>query len=199
MGKKLPRKTISMAKRASAVAEDAADLDLVEEAIGSDEERPHDYKTIAVGFGGAVLFMLLTMMLVRVIFGSPDTNFSMLPDGYRESVGLVSAAEEVPNQRAELPSTLRTRSPFPEPATEQPIILDVDCPSGTVEIATGAGAADTVCVRGQVVQDAPTVNTGEYVPGATPCVEDEVYDQVSGTCIHVERNAPPASLPITGR
>lgn len=50
----------------------------------------------------------------------------------------------------------------------------------------------------------PTTPTG-YVPGVTPCEEDEVFDAVTATCIHIDRiagmgddSAVPDALPESG-
>ena len=42
----------------------------------------------------------------------------------------------------------------------------------------------------------PTTPTG-YVPGVTPCEEDEVFDAVTATCIHIDQILPDA-LPQSG-
>ena len=188
MTKKLPRRTVSMSKRASAVAEEAADLDLVEEVIGTEDERPRDYKTVLAGFGMAIAFLLITIALIRIVFPAVNVNHSMLPEGYQESVGLITdtqaPAMPVVGGGATTPSVQRgSTSPFPDPVGEMPIILAVDCPVGSVEIATGAYAADTVCVRGIVVDDAPA---SQPVPTAPA--------QPVPTA-----SSPPSSLPRTGR
>lgn len=40
------------------------------------------------------------------------------------------------------------------------------------------------------VQGTVTLTVGDYVPGETPCQEDELYDHVTDVCIHVDRVGP---------
>lgn len=48
-------------------------------------------------------------------------------------------------------------------------------------------------------QATPT-NTPGFTLGTTPCAEDEVYDAVTGECIHIDRitGTEPVKLPSTG-
>ncbi len=46
----------------------------------------------------------------------------------------------------------------------------------------------------------------EFIPGTTPCVEDEVFNEVTGECIHIDQietetsstQVAPVKLPVTG-
>ncbi len=96
--------------------------------------------------------------------------------------------------------------PFPDAPTIGPIITEVECPNGAVEIdVAGRGrATDTVCIRGRVV-DSPYTETSSLMitptPGLSwgmvctgpgqcvgpifrPCTEDEL-ERASGECVHV--------------
>jgi hypothetical protein len=185
MVKKLPRRTMSMAKRANATAEAAADLDLVEDAIGTEEENAERFTTshLALGMFAAFAAIVLLMGGAWLLFGSQSTagDFSMLPDGYRESVGLSDPSYQG-NGRAALPSA--PRSPFPSAQQEIPIILAVTCPDGTVQIATGENVADTLCVRGKLV-------TGT-TPEPTPTPEPETVRIV---VVSVEPELTPTASP----
>lgn len=224
MANKLPRRTMSMAKRAQGTAKAAADLDIVEDAIGSEEENAERFSTsqLALGCVGAILGIVVVLFAAAFLFGSPGSDHSMLPDGYREATGLAPAYQG--NGRSALPSV--QRSPFPNAQQEVPIILEVTCPDGTVHIATGERVADTLCVRGVLVEDAttPTPDTPDtpetvqiiVVPPASPtptlrvstvggtnvpddlhCQEDEgiAFDGVPDTlyCVHVEPDETPDS------
>lgn len=215
MGKKLPRRTMAMAKRANATSKAAADLDLVEDAIGAEEENAERFTTMHLGLGmlGAVVLLLVGIVALTALAGGSDTNYSMLPEGYRESTGLDAAYQG--GEQAALPSA--PRSPFPDAQQEIPIILDVDCPDGTVHIATGDNVADALCVRGVLVGDAdngtptpetirlevvplpeptptPTIKAstigGTTVPDDLDCAEDEgiALAGVPDTlfCVHIE-------------
>jgi hypothetical protein len=203
-----------MAKRANATAEEAAELDLVEDAIGTEEDNAERFTTVhlALGMLGAVVVLLVGIVAFVTLTGGSDANYSMLPEGYRESVGLTTAYEG--NGRSALSSA--PRSPFPSAQQEAPIILEVDCPADTVHIATGANVADTLCVRGVLVEDdasTPTPEKSETIrlivvpPTATPtsrastiggttvpddldCEEDEgiAFRGVPDTlfCVHIE-------------
>lgn len=151
-GKKLPRRTMSIAKRGVKVAEDAADLDLVEGAIGNDDDR-FTTQQLLLGFMLAILGTVALMYVATLMFNGPDTDYSMLPDGYREATGLATPAYDDEGQPpGSVVDVGQERSPFPEAQTRDPVILDVDCPDGTVQISTGTRPVDTVCVRGELVE-----------------------------------------------
>ncbi len=214
--KKLPRRTMSMAKKASATAEKAADLDLLENAIGDTATNNFSTAQLIVGIGGAVLAVLAIMLMASVIFGSADTDHSMLPDGYREATGL---AEPEPTTTVDgdavtvtADTVTRSNSPFPSPQSRSPIIVEVTCPAGTVEILTGERPADTVCIVGTlgrapapasepeptpIVQRIIVINGtdrstvgGTDVPDGLHCAEDEAiaFDGIPDTlfCVHIE-------------
>lgn len=236
MGKKTgtrpPRRTMSMSKKASKLAEDAAGLDLLEEAIGNPEtDGPNggprfDTLTLVAGWGLAMLSVVAILFTVKAVFPSADTDYAMLPDGYRAAVGLPGAAlasnadgitplEDMIGYADPAAST--TRGIFPDATTQQPVILEVTCPPGSVEISTGARVVDTVCVRGQLVGQVPAAasvpvaptpiiivvpaNGGPAigsttVPDDLDCQEDEVigFAGVPDTlvCVHVD------TLPASG-
>lgn len=167
MGKKLPRRTMSIAKRGVNTAEAAADLDLVEGAIGNPETDGPDGEgrfttmQLLLGFALAVVFTFGLLFVAQTMFEGPDTNYSMLPDGYREATGLSPGVDIQPPPSVVLADDDDdgSRSPFPDAQTRDPVILEVDCPDGTVQISTGQRAADTVCIRGQLVDGGPQQST----------------------------------------
>lgn len=200
MGKKLPRRTMSMAKRANATAEAATELDLVEGAIGTEEENAERFTSgqLILGWLGALAIMAILLFVASRLINTGDGAYTMLPDGYREQVGL--GVDNDPayqgNGRSGLPSAPRSSSPFPDPQGEMPIILKVTCPDGTVEIATGEGVADTVCVRGRLVQESPPTST----PVAQRIIIVSVKTETS-TATDTPTPTPavlPASLPDAG-
>lgn len=222
MGKKLPRKTMSMAKRGTAVAEEAAGLDLLEDAIGNPEtDGPNggprfDMPTLICGWLLAMASVALVLFAVKAVFPSADTNYAMLPEGYAESVGLVTSqsGDGLTSQErmTYVDPAASVRSPFPEARTQQPVILDVTCPAGNVEISTGPHPVDTVCVRGQLVEEIPPASAvvptpmaqrivivgsddgamigGTTVPDDLNCFEDEVIGFVgipdTLVCVHID-------------
>ena len=73
------------------------------------------------------------------------------------------------------------------------------CDSGTAPTVTPTLEPHvTPTMTGQAT---PT-NTPGFTPDTTPCVEDEVYDAVTGECIHIDRisdtDTEPVKLPSTG-
>lgn len=225
-GKKLPRRTMSMAKRASGTAEAAADLDVVENAIGTPEDdgpdgAPRfDHALLFMGWALAVAGIVAVLITVKVLFAGVDADFSLLPDGYRQEVGLEEEPVDVdaqPDGATAQVTTVDTHSPFAEARTSEPIILDVDCPPDTVEISTGPLPVDTVCIRGQLAEpiaqltpaavevehvhriivesgDRSTIG-GQPIPDGLHCQEDEAigFDSVPDTlfCIHAEPDNVP--------
>jgi hypothetical protein len=187
---------MSMAKRASATAEAAADLDMVEDAIGTEEENAERFTTthLLIGMLGAVLLLLVGIVAFAALAGGSDTNYSMLPDGYRASTGLDPAYQG--NGRSALTSA--PRSPFPSAQQAEPIILEVTCPSDTVHIATGENVADTLCVRGVLVEDANATPTPETVqiiveppaPTASLCAPPAFYSEALTHCVNPDDSLP---------
>ena len=218
MGKsKLPRRTMSMAKKASATADAAADLDLVEGIIGNPEAdgQTPSLTRLLLGWAIGMASILALMGACAVLpFTEADTDYSMLPDGYREATGLADAkiGRQSDGSVRQADGSIRADdfavSPFPEAQTRDPVILEVDCPDGTVRIATGSGPADTVCVRGQLASadpppSEPTTDiivvspatgdtstiAGTLVPANLDCAEDEVIafvDVDTLACVHYE-------------
>jgi len=223
---------MSIAKRGVKAAEDAADLDLVEGVIGNPEtdgegDAPAGEPSPAIE-GNTARYPMARLLLgwalglagILVIMGAcatlpfseTDTDYSMLPDGYREATGLAERDADVKIGRQSDGSIAADDypiSPFPEAQTKDPVILEVDCPDGTVRISTGNGPADTVCVRGQLVDDVPvpapgsttdiivvspatgdtSTIAGTDVPSDLDCEEDEVIAFVGPdalACIHYE-------------
>lgn len=169
--KKLPRRTMSIAKRGVKAAEDASDLDLVEGAIGNPETDGPDgdgrFTTgqLLLGFALAVVFTFGLLFVAQAMLDSPDTNYSMLPDGYREETGLSPDVDiQPPGSVALVDDDDGSRSPFPDAQSRDPVILEVDCPDGTVQISTGARPVDTVCIRGQLVDGQPPQSTAPPTP-----------------------------------
>lgn len=68
---------------------------------------------------------------------------------------------------------------------------DMDCAEDTVIAFTGVDTLD--CVHFENIPASygtVTLTLGDYVPGESPCVEDEIYDTVAVECIHIDRVAP---------
>lgn len=211
---------MSMAKKASATAEAAADLDLVEGAIGTSATRPAmNNGQLLLGFALSIVALLAVVLAYQLVFGSVDLDHSALPDGYRESTGLavdqdvdegtaalIRAVAIVNADAAREPdATVDGRSTFASAKTQEPIILEVACPVGTVQISTGPEPVDTVCVQGQLVGSAPAEPTvqrviifgpnapsigGTLVPAGLHCQEDEAiaFVGIPDTlfCVHVD-------------
>ena len=181
MTKKLPRRTVSMAKRAGKLAKDASDLDLIDGAIGTEAERPAaSTALLLIGFALTMVSVLALVLAYQMVFGSVNTDHSMLPDGYRASTGLSTAtayvdagtdgdpaagtdgdpadigvdvgvdASTVPEPEPSA-TVYDGRSLFASARTAEPVILKVACPVGTVQISTGPSPVDTVCIQGELV------------------------------------------------
>ncbi len=60
------------------------------------------------------------------------------------------------------------------------MVLDM----GEEEPSPAMGAPDTV-----------TLTLGQYIPGESPCEEDELFDTVGVECVHIERVAPRHTQP----
>lgn len=203
MGKKLPRRVMSHTKRGAKAAEEFADLDLMEGAIGNPETDGPDggprftHAQLIAGFALGIVFLIALMFVGKAMFASADGNYSMLPDGYREATGLDTAAPSDPgagvtayadNGRSTLPSAPRSDSPFPEPQGEMPIILKITCPDGTVHIATGPNEADAVCIRGRLVQE----------PVATPTAQETATSTDTPPTPTARATVTPLGLPASG-
>lgn len=147
-GKKLPRKTMSMAKKG--VAGTRADT-------GTGMPVPIvPNGTVLLGAGLALLVLVLVIGMARLIFPTANTDHSMLPAGYRAATGLDASdtrGDVLPTGTPQMQGDGRSKSPFPTPRGQEPIIVEVDCPAGTVQILTGDAPADTVCIRGQLADD----------------------------------------------
>ncbi len=67
----------------------------------------------------------------------------------------------------------------------------LDCAEDTVIAFTGV---DTLaCVHFENIPASygtVTLTLGDYVPGESPCAEDEIYDTVAVECVHIDRVAP---------
>ncbi|KKK83273.1 hypothetical protein LCGC14_2795030 [marine sediment metagenome] len=197
MANKLPRRTMSMAKRGVKRAEELADLDLVEGAIGNPETDGPDggprfsHPQLILGWTLGLVMVVAFMFLGKALFASANRDYSMLPDGYREATGLTSdePAELTGyegNGRSTLPSAARVDSPWAEPVAEVPIVLKVACPDGTVHIATGPNEADAVCIRGRLVTE----------PVATPTAQEMATSTTTPTATIIR--PMPSGLPVTG-
>ena len=172
-----------MAKRAAGLAEEASDLDVIEtltgqadhQTRGEEEQSPvapqPNTGQLVLGAACAFAMVIGIMLVAKLLFAAPDTDYSMLPDGYREEVGLTDTDAPADDDalaaigtdgEADLASA--PRSPFPKAQTDDPVILEVDCPKGTVQIATGDNAADTVCVRGTLDEGGPASGTTSTPP-----------------------------------
>jgi len=219
MAAKLPRRVQSMAKRAGKLGEAAAAVVKGEENgedQGEGKEKLSPFAYSGAWIGGIVTLMVIVIG-VRLLFAIPlgsgePANFApagalsratpVASTSYPGGSGSTSTAPSVP------------RSPFPVAQQDTPIILEVTCPDGTVEIATGDNVADTVCVKGVLVTDDPpqaaadavpdviliTANGetatigGTDVPNGLQCEEDEVigFDGQPDTlvCVHVDSFLP---------
>lgn len=218
--KKLPRRTMSIAKRGVATAEAAADLDLLggDEAAEAKANAPPVSAGAQVGaFTAVIVALIATIMIVRLIMAIPTGGTGgEAPFGVEGALTRATPTAPAPASmstgdtgRSTLPSA--PRSPFPEASQAAPIIMAVDCPDGTIQIATGDMVADTVCIRGVLVADGlptptPTASvpnviliTGEGnrasvggtdVPNGLTCEEDEVIGFVGMpdvlVCVHVD-------------
>jgi len=173
MAAKLPRRTMSMAKRAVKAAEDAADLDVVEGAIGAPHERPPVFEGM-LGWVGAIFGIVMLMLagtLVCNVANSGDPDFS--PPGAQseqERTGSDFYREGDPNDGR---MGAGRDSPFPEAEQEDPIILEVVCPPDTVHVSTGSTPADSLCVVGELAGAAPTPTlqvAPTFAPTSAPTV-----------------------------
>lgn len=216
-GSKLPRKTVSMAKRGAGqakaptlgvkgkAAEEEPDAEETEEAIPA---NAFTTTQLTIGVLGAAAIILGVVIVTALLFDEPDgASYSMLPDGYRAAVGL--DAEEEQAILADILGTAEEEpaygSPFPDAQGRPPIILDVACPDGTVQIATGSRPVDTVCIKGRLVEpDAepePTVSPtivivpsgatiGDHTVPPLTCREDELIGMVGLpgvlACVHID-------------
>lgn len=209
MAAKLPRRTMSMAKRAVKLAEGAADLDLVEGAIGNDGNA----KIGAFQFAGAWLAAIVGTVIIigAVAFACQQTQVS--PDWSPPG----AQSRETPFYQTGDPTDGRmgNANPFPDARTEDPIVLEVTCPDGTIHIATGPEAVDSVCIQGKLAgvptptptrtrTATPTATTppgssigADTVPSGLACEEDELIGYVNdGTppfalgCVHVDTFCP---------
>ncbi len=211
--KKLPRRTMSMAKSAAATAKEAADLDVIEDTLGSDQDNASRFTAsqLVLGWLMALTTLLLVMIMIKVVLGTPNLDFPMLPDGYRDAVGLHEGTGDASvHQHEEATATGKTapvskpRSPFPTAKQQTPIIVSIECPSGTVAIATGGTVADTVCISGTLLDGSDATIGGTVVP-KLDCQEDEVIGFIGVpdtlVCIHIEQagerggSVPPAPAP----
>lgn len=169
---KLPRRTMSMANRASKIAEAAADLDVMEQLTGDahpggdvepdspvERERrkpgPLDYLW---AWAGAIATVLVLVFGIRFAFAIPISGESEDVKGvdpgafqsdYISEYGYPGVTEPYYRQG-------QGRSPFPEPETVDPIIIEVECEPGTVHIATGPDADDSICVKGRLATEPET-------------------------------------------
>ena len=76
-------------------------------------------------------------------------------------------------------------------------------PTSTGPTATPVALASTPTPRSEIGTPVFVTPSPEgFTPGRTPCVEDEVFDAVTGECIHIDRiagyNALPNALPTSG-
>ena len=170
------------------------------EVVMVETENESNAGTLLLGAVACVAVIVAGAFVLRAILPATDTDYAMLPDGYAERVGLVSetSSTAIVGSVGALPTPTPTptvtgygRSPFPRSRSQEPIIIEVDCPVGTVEIYTGERASDTVCIEGTLGgQNAPLVPVatpqiiiidtgdgasigGQNVP-ALDCTEDEV-------------------------
>ena len=180
MAAKLPRRTMSMAKRAVKLAEDASEIDAIEAIAGAPTgEKIGAFQFVGAwiaGVGGLVLIIAALGFACNVTTAKPDWS----PPGAqsREAVGEAFYREGDPTDGR---MGSGRDSPFPNAQQEDPIILEVVCPPGTVHISTGATAADSVCVKGELAgMPASPTATATASPTATPDA------------------SPPYSLPDTG-
>lgn len=205
-GKKLPRRVKSMANRATKIAEDAADLDLLtgDDDGGEGEGRkvaPSPFAYAGAWIGGIVVLVAL-ILVVRAVFAIPlpsTGSADFAPSGALTRVTPVYAGLATPFGNGGVASA--PRSAFPAARQEAPIILSVACPDGTIQIAVGDRVADTVCIPGVLVGNAPSIG-GTSVPFALACEEDEVIfwrgiDTLA--CLHIDHiahgteRAPPST------
>ena len=94
-----------------------------------------------------------------------------------------------------------TATPVPtNTSTDTPEPTSTDTPTAT-ETLTSTAAHTPTAESTPELTATPTPTFG-FTPGTTPCVEDEVFDAVTGECIHIDRISPspalPAELPSTG-
>lgn len=217
MAKKLPRRVQSMAKRAGKTAENAANLDL----LGGDEAA-EDAKVAPFAYAGAwiggIIALMVIIIAVRVVFAIPlpstgDAEFA--PAGALSRVTPAYAGLATPFGNGGVTSA--PRSTFPAARQEAPIILQVACPDGTIQIAVGDRVADTVCITGVLVGDAPSETMtgvpvvepnvilitvegdranvgGTDVPNGLQCEEDEVIGFIgipdTLVCLHIDSFLP---------
>ncbi len=223
--KRMPRRAKSMANRASKIAEGAADLDLLggDEAAEAKAEAPPVSTGAQVGaFTLIIVGLIAVVMIVRLIMAIPtggtggDAPFGIDGALTRSTPEAEAPASAGATGRSTLASV--PRSPFPIADQDEPIIMAVTCPDGTVQIATGDMVADTVCIRGVLVTGdddalmsetssivAPNVILvtaegdranvgGTDVPNGLTCAEDEVigFDGQPDTlvCVHIDSFLP---------
>lgn len=158
-----------MAKRAAKTAEDAADLDLVEQAIGEEPKGkpgPFDY---ALAYGAALFAIVLIMAAARLVFAPPSFGGDDVdPDA----------------RLAEVERIIDRANTFPDPraVAHDPIVIEVTCPDGSVHVQTGPQPSDSVCVTGSVVEP------GQQ-PEPSPTAEP--FSQAASTALP----APPTQEP----
>lgn len=165
--KKLPRRTVSMSKRMvgqakgptlgvkSTKAEQEEAEQIEEQAQEAEEEQEAGRGAGYIGaWAVAMLSLIVAVLAVRLIFALPLGGGGA---DFAQEGALSRAVEEQPatTTQQDSPSSALRSGPFPEARGEQPIIVDVDCPHGTLEIATGPRSADTVCIRGTLVEAEP--------------------------------------------
>lgn len=173
---KLPRRTMSMARRATKLAEDAAGVDAVEAIIGAPHAgKPPIFEGVIAwiaAIAGIVILMFAATLVCKVAeTGHPD--FSPAGALSRE------APESEAFYREGNPNDGRMgsgRSPFPDARQEDPVILEVVCPPDTVHISTGSTPADSLCVVGQLAGTAPTPATVAPTPArGVTCSYSETF------------------------
>ncbi len=192
MAAKLPRRTMSMAKRAVKLAEDASDVDAVEAVLGA----PHAGKAPAfegmVAWAAAILGIVVLMLagtLVCSVANTGESDFS--PEGALPHVTGGDAFYREGDPADGRMGTGRD-SPFPEAQQEDPIILEVVCPPGTVHVATGPDAADSLCVVGQLAGQPTAAPTfAPTLPEPTPTTFAPTAAAPTGIA--------PRALPDTGQ
>ena len=164
MAAKLPRRTMSMAKRAVKLAEEAADVDAVEAVIGAPQEKLPIFAGI-IAWIAAIIGIVVLMFAATLVCNIAETGESdFSPPGAQSREREADAFYQEGD-----PSDGRmgsgNRSPFPDAEQEDPIILEVVCPAGTVHISTGATPKDSLCVVGELAGTSTPTPTPTFPKG----------------------------------